>query len=1046
MRSPSDRLVYSELVPRFLGGLFEPGERVVLSRLEPCVGGKPKFRRSSLPREKAQKYLSGKEDVPNLYFNGSAHDGSASYTKDHCVRIRALFQDIDYGDAGHSSPCRFRCLDDAVGYILSVPVSASIVWHTGHGIQACYLLDEPYALSAGGGSSDSLKRFERVSAALGRMAVSDATFTPEHVFRVPLTVNDKRWKHPSIEPVRGELLWLNEERRYSFGQLEAAVANYGIPDAGEHDGGAGQPDKDQPCIHARWEDLPEDLKEDITNSGGDRSVELFRITGDMVRRGYSDHTIQDATLRGPCFVEKYGDRLAAEVARCIAKIREGRYVYNTVESAPVQLYNHPVELKLDACGELPDPLREKLSQYGDLLDIRLPDRVYDGARFFQHVFDNHRTGVLESRCGSGKSTWAICTMALHASEDNRFIYVTETVDALHRAADVLDRLAGTAVGRVHGFNRVKCFELCGQEHSWRECAPQGRQSACSSCEARESCCFYRRDEEVGKRILCMTHEGLARALESDDKVLTGANILIDEGLNPFSTWEVDLEDLECLEAKVAPERSIKPFFPYSSFSSRYKRNEYGIPDDAESFARCNYIFRSAQEAAALDPLCSDLRSYIHGITDEVADIKRVKGEGGGRGRFKETLLDLLNFFRPSAQGDATYALHEARRKGTTTFTVKRSRFSFGTSRKYSKLFILNASAQLSPFPYPDNMAVYSCPGLPDNSRLVTLHTVRGNPFKRKQEDNIWLTRVFFYLDSLPRRQHKDILVTTNKNFKGLDGLKKSIGEIYGTDVGIVHLPRGRIKGVNTAGNCTLGVISPMPTHTTADDCALHAALLLGRTFPDRPHVYNKRGIPNMPGGRYLVPAMQQYYALRSLDEIYQSIWRTAVRNDHRVDAVIAVPDAHWVVALWRTVMPDFELGLALRQHGADKREPVTKVDSREDGNGHYVLITTNGGERRIYPDYTDVRETARHGALDFDYNFQRDDLIDGLRIINSPPGQEFKKADIAEMFGYTGQHPWKENKKTIMTLLDPFFEPGSNGQKLRRRGSSRCDRDQQSGV
>ena len=58
--------------------------------------------------------------------------------------------------------------------------------------------------------------------------------------------------------------------------------------------------------------------------------------------------------------------------------------------------------------------------------------------------------------------------------------------------------------------------------------------------------------------------------------------------------------------------------------------------------------------------------------------------------------------------------------------------------------------------------------------------------------------------------------------------------------------------------------------------------------------------------------MRTYYALRSLDEIYQAVWRTAVRNDRPVEAIVALPDEHWLATLYRTVMPGMRLASAYR--------------------------------------------------------------------------------------------------------------------------------------
>lgn len=244
-----------------------------------------------------------------------------------------------------------------------------------------------------------------------------------------------------------------------------------------------------------------------------------------------------------------------------------------------------------------------------------------------------------------------------------------------------------------------------------------------------------------------------------------------------------------------------------------------------------------------------------------------------------------------------------------------------------------------------------------------------------------------------------MLVAVDKDGGSLDEVRRQIQAFCGADARIHVLRRGRIKGVNTAGDCTLAYLGSMATFTGIDDCALHASLQLGRTFPDRPHVYAQSGKPNWPGGRMRVPAMRNYYALRSLDELYQAVWRTAVRNDRAVEAIVVVPDEHWLTALWRTVMPGFHMGSAYRERG-----------------GEETLVV--GGR-----------------TLELRWDFEEDPRMFGLRIVEMAPGEEISKARVADELGYGGDRAWEKNKAAIMALLEPFFEPGSTNRVLRRKAA-----------
>ena len=1009
MRMPAQPR-YEDFVPHFLRSLFGPGDRVVVARLKP--GGV--MVNEPFARDDAIQALLELKDDANTYFRASVFDDSGGYEKCNCVRTQAIFLDIDYGQAGHKKASPFKALEDCVGYLLTMPIRASAAWHTGHGVQAVYLLKEPYSFLSGGGDALSLMRYEGVSRKLSQMAMSDATFTPEHPFRVPLTLNDKREKDPSLPVVRGEVLWMEEYRRYAFEEIEAAVAGYGIEEhlaeeqrkaeaAGANDdaedgepGEEGAGGRDVP-----YAELPEDIQAQIEDVEGDRSGAMFSVIAKMVRAGYSDKTILDAVSHGYDFCKKYGARLKAEVDRCIGKVRSGkagRYVYGSDVAPPIETHNEAAEIRLDGCAALPQALEEMLGRYGKACGIELSQRVLDAARFHEHMYRSKAAGVLESPCGSGKSTWALAHIALNAREDNRYLYVLETVDALYKAADVLEKLASVPVGRSHGFNAKKCQKLCGAEHSWRECLPKDPKSACRTCAQNNACPFHNRAAEQKKPIVCMTHEGLIRAIEEDSELLKGANILVDEDLKPYTTWDVSLEDLRQLR-RCVPGVPLDGFLPCGTFACESELARYGVPDGADVFAGRNYVYRSEQETAALGPVCAELRRTLAISTggNPFAVDARTNTEGA-----KSTLASLLNFFRPSKAQDAFYAFHEKLGKDGIQYTLKRSRFSLEMPRGYRKFWMLNASAQLSPYPYPDNLPVYACPDLPGNSHLLKLHVVSGHPMKSKLEENVWLSDVALWLG--PRLRpggHQKVLVATNKESELLDDIKAKIAKAT-PGVKIVHMTRGRIKGSNDAGGCTLAFISGMSVFTTIDDCALHAALLLRRTFPDQPDVYSREGMPNMRGGRFAIPAMNQYYALRALDEIYQTIWRTAVRNDEHVEAVIAVPGPEWLVALWRTVMPHFDLGLAYKAESGDKN-----------AKAQYPVATKD--------EDADVRI------------FERDDAIDGLRVICSPPGQEFEKRQIAEMLGYAGKNPWKDNHKRIMQLIGPFFEKGSTNRVLRRK-------------
>jgi len=116
-------------------------------------------------------------------------------------------------------------------------------------------------------------------------------------------------------------------------------------------------------------------------------------------------------------------------------------------------------------------------------------------------------------------------------------------------------------------------------------------------------------------------------------------------------------------------------------------------------------------------------------------------------------------------------------------------------------------------------------------------------------------------------------VCADKDSERVEEIEDQVRRVCGEDAQVTVLSRGRIKGVNTAGDCTLCLLQGLSTFTGISDCALHACLQYRRTFPDT-HVFNDKGQPLWDRDGMRVPAMRDYYALRSLDEIYQAVWRT----------------------------------------------------------------------------------------------------------------------------------------------------------------------------
>lgn len=1024
---------FEQFIPGFLRLLFAENDTVVICGPEPEPSpvelqarredARLNWWHEPQPRECAiDMLLGGINGLTNVHIGGSAHNGGYRYESRDFLHTRALFLDLDYGTAGHRQASAFATLEDATGYLLTMPVKPSAAWWTGHGVQACYLLSEPYLFPAGGSTSaNAYSRYMRVVAALKQLSMSDTASSPERSFRLPLTVNRKWWFKDLVPAVEGQLLWCDEIRVHTFDQIEQACEGYGIEEhiaryrgeavtaeaAAVWEDPDDEPEDDRCDIP--YEALPAELRSRIEDTEGERSDRLFGIVGSLVKLGCSDSSIHaHIDVNRSTFESKFGDRrggLEREIDRLITKIRDGKYVYGGERAPSLKIVNVPVEVPLSACSELDPDMRAMLARYGKETGARVDDVLLNAVRFHEHMFRSHESGVLESPCGSGKSTWAICHMALNAGRGERFMYVTETVASLYSAAGIIETLCETGVGRVHGFNKQKCKELCGEEHDWRECGADNKHSVCHGCEARGSCHFYNRTEEQKRAVLCVTHEGFIRAVEDGSATLRGVSVIVDEHPGRFSSWRVSLADLRNLVAHSPSDLWLGELFPYSVLSLGDALSQRDIPRAADTFARRNYVFCDETRTSATQTVYDSLRILLaRGLQSP----DRLHPDAGDLQRAGDTLTELMAAFRPDRNGEAVYACKEVYdpRKKEISYALKRSRFSLENAAAGKKMWVLNASAQLSADEYPENLSVYTCPDLPDRSELLTLYCVRGNPTGTRSEVNGRLSNAAHAFGANSGRNLRALLVTGKKD-DVIDELRPFAESRVDNPDDVLHLTRGRTKGTNSAGNCTLVNLAAMPTFTTVDDYALHTAVMLHRTFADKPHVFAWTGEPNMPGGRFVVPAMRQVFALSSLDLIYQTLFRGAVRNGQPMDAIIAVRDPEWIVALLRTVLPNARIGKAIKEQVSDEVIEIRGTSPAHPGVNGVIQI----------PVHTD---------------WDTDNLIEGLgELVSRQSGESVRKRDIPGILGYAGT--WKDSKDMILRLLAPFYREGQNNRYLKRK-------------
>jgi hypothetical protein len=149
-------------------------------------------------RHISDEILYGSEILTrNCWFCGAVLDGKGNTVK-NCLFTKSIILDIDYGKLGHKRPSPFPDYRSAVDYIYSQSIQPQIIWHTGHGIQMAFILDETVHFF----DKTKLALYEKHKRCLNRIFRGDDTVSREHLYRMPLSLNIK----PDCPAVKGEII------------------------------------------------------------------------------------------------------------------------------------------------------------------------------------------------------------------------------------------------------------------------------------------------------------------------------------------------------------------------------------------------------------------------------------------------------------------------------------------------------------------------------------------------------------------------------------------------------------------------------------------------------------------------------------------------------------------------------------------------------------------------------------------------------------------------------------------------------------------------
>jgi putative DNA primase/helicase len=177
----------------------------------------------------AQKFAESKRDIADVYFGLATSTEVTPQNKrikaNEVTGISSLFLDIDFKSEAHAKNNLPPSENDALALINKMPVSPSIIVHSGHGFQIFYLFSNFIEIN----DEQTRTRISNLSEKWQRLIKEkakqfgwdvDSTFDLARVFRVSNTLNHKvENDKPVVRVVK------HSKKTYSLEQLENLVGN-----------------------------------------------------------------------------------------------------------------------------------------------------------------------------------------------------------------------------------------------------------------------------------------------------------------------------------------------------------------------------------------------------------------------------------------------------------------------------------------------------------------------------------------------------------------------------------------------------------------------------------------------------------------------------------------------------------------------------------------------------------------------------------------------------------------------------------------------------
>ncbi len=615
--------------------------------------------------------------------------------------------------------------------------------------------------------------------------------------------------------------------------------------------------------------------------------------------------------------------------------------------------------------------RRKLAALLKHKGISSSPKIQAMAAFLLKVMLSLKQAIVMAPCGIGKTLCAIAWAAASATTQFPVLFIVQDRRTMFNIRNDLALIMdANDVGLYAGWSDAECHALNPGNFKFGDCLRDARDSACPRCTGRLSCNYWQSRRQLGRPVVVTTRAAFM-ILFVKNHDFSRHVIICDEDLMVFADEAFKVEELNVLQ---------RVFSRHDSFSDVSGLLAGLFP--TLSFSRFAGLNRTADTHIRFMTQANWDRTLISRI------VKFIKADPRALKQYEELVFRFLGFFRTCAACGASYAYVY---DGDMLY-VKKSRLDLKMFTGYRQFIVLNASAALSLNEFAPDTQIVTCADLDKyrEAACAELYVIAANPTMSRRRTNIarglsmlGLNASYFFAGG------PDVLMPYNISdgdaaIKAADdadiaevGIIREFSSLAGYAANVCRVGRGQLRGYNEYRNCSSAFFVAASFFTTVADYAMHAVLRTGADMA-LTEVVNY-GKPVMHKGRFRNADVQDVFMRKSLDELYQALFRTAIRDGRDVRAMVALPSPEWLVPL----------RMLMRFKVVEAEHPCPQTVQAFMGLS---------------------------------------------QLINLEPGSVVRKREAAAMLGYEGDTGWRDHRNRITGLLESYFEIPRTGYDMVRRG------------